>query len=189
MVNDMIEEIKNDSQKKMQAAIEAIRNQLAKLRTGKASPAILDSITVEYYGSRMPLKQVANVSAPEPRLLVIQPWDKKMLGEIEKEILKSDLGLNPTNDGIVVRVPIPTLTEERRQGLVKIAKKIGEEGKISVRNIRREANEGLKNSEKKHEISEDQMHNAIEVIQKYTDDYIKKIDEILTAKEKEILEV
>ena len=181
MVNEMdvIAEAKGDGREKMQMAVEAIRSELAKLRTGKASPALLDGIHVEYYGSNVPLRQIANVSAPEPRLIVIQPWEKRMLGEIEKAIQKSDLGLNPNNDGIVIRIPIPTLTEERRVSLVKVAKKIGEDGKISIRNIRRDANEKLKKAEKNSEISEDQMHDAINDMQKMTDDFVGKIDEIL----------
>ena len=185
----MIDGVKNDAKRRMEMAVENVRSELAKLRTGKATPALLDGITVEYYGSRVPLKQVANVGAPEPRLLVIQPWEKSLLGEIEKEILKSDLGLNPTNDGLVIRIPIPQLTEERRQSLVKLAKKFGEEGKIAIRNVRRDANEKLKKAEKNHEISEDNMHTAQEDIQKMTDDFIKKIDEILALKEKEIMEI
>lgn len=185
----MIEETKKDAQKRMELSLETVRNELARLRTGKATPALLDSITVNYYGSNVPLRQVANISAPEPRLLVIQPWERTMLGEIEKAILKSDLGLNPTNDGIVVRIPIPTLTEERRIALVKVAKKIGEEGKIAIRNIRRDANEKLKKAEKNHEISEDELHLAQEKIQEITDTFIKKIDELLQHKEKEIMEI
>lgn len=185
----MIEEIKKDSTHRMDLAVESVRGELAKLRTGKATPALLDGISVDYYGSKMQLKQVANVSAPEPRLLVIQPWEKSLLGEIERTILKSDLGLNPNNDGIVIRIPIPQLTEERRQTLVKVAKKIGEEGKIAVRNIRRDANEKFKKAEKDHKISEDDSRKGQEQIQKLTDDYIKKIDDILTHKEKDILEV
>jgi ribosome recycling factor len=185
----MIEEIKKDSTHRMDLAVESLRGELAKLRTGKATPALLDGISIEYYGSKMQLKQVANVSAPEPRLLVIQPWEKTLLGEIEKTILKSDLGLNPTNDGIVIRIPIPQLTEERRQTLVKVAKKIGEEGKVAIRNIRRDANEKIKKAEKDHKISEDDSRKGQDQIQKITDDYTKKIDEILTHKEKDILEV
>lgn len=189
MVSNMINETKQGAKKRMELAVESIRSELAKLRTGKATPAILDSITVDYYASKVPLKQVANVSAPEPRLLVIQPWEKNLLSEIEKEILKSDLGLNPANDGIVIRIPIPQLTEERRQSLVKVAKKVGEDGKIAIRNIRRDANEKLKKAEKDHDISEDAMHTAQDDVQKLTDDFVKKIDEILTWKEKEILEI
>lgn len=189
MVSNMIEETKTDAKKKMELAVDSVRHEFTKLRTGKASPALLDGIQVEYYGSKMPIKQVANISAPEPRLLVVQPWEKRLIGDIEKAILKSDLGLNPTNDGIVVRIPIPQLTEERRQGLVKIAKKVGEDGKISVRNIRRDANEKLKKAEKSHEISEDNFHDAQNDIQKLTDDYVKKIDDLLSIKEKEIMEI
>lgn len=185
----MINEIKHDTESKMEKAIQAIRNDLGKIRTGKASPALLEGMTVEYYGSRVPLNQVANVGAPEPRLLVVQPWEKSLLGNIEKEILKADLGFNPTNDGIVIRIPIPQLTEERRQSLVKLAKKQGEDGKISIRNIRRDANDRLKSAEKSHEISEDNMHSAMDDVQKTTDSYIKQIDEILELKEKDILEI
>ena len=185
----MIEEIRKDIVHRMDHTVESIRGELAKLRTGKATPTLLDGISVDYYGSKMQLKQVANVSAPEPRLLVIQPWEKSLLGEIEKTILKSDLGLNPTNDGIVIRIPIPQLTEERREALVKLAKKIGEEGKISIRNIRRDANEKLKKGEKEHKISEDESRKGQEQIQKITDEYIKKIDDVLTLKENEIMEI
>jgi len=173
----------------MELSVESIRSELAKLRTGKATPTLLDNISVDYYGANTPLRQVANVSAPEPRLLVIQPWEKNLLGEIEKAILKSDLGLNPTNDGIVIRIPIPQLTEERRHALVKIAKKIGEDGKIAIRNIRRDANDHLKKAEKIHDISEDELHRALDDTQHVTDDFIKKIDEILILKEKDIMEV
>ncbi len=187
MVNDMIEKIKKEAKDRMEKAVEAVRSNFTKLRTGKATPALLDSVMVNYYGSAMPIKQVANISAPEPRLLVIQPWEKNMLGEIEKAIQKSDMGFNPANDGIVIRIPIPQLTEERRKDLVKIAKKDAEEGKIAIRNVRRDANEQLKKSEKASEISEDQMHDGQADIQKLTDDYVKKIDDILDLKEKEIM--
>jgi len=185
----MIEDVKKDVKHRMEQAVESVRAELAKLRTGKASPAILDGITVNYYGTNTPLRQVGNVSAPEPRLLVIQPWDRSLLGEIEKAILKSDLGLNPANDGIVIRIPIPSLTEERRQSLVKVGKKITEEGRVAVRNIRRDANEKLKKLEKDHKISEDDLHRSQDEMQKMTDDYIKKLDEILALKEKDILEI
>jgi ribosome recycling factor len=185
----MIEEIRKDIIHRMELAVESIRGELTKLRTGKATPTLLDGISVDYYGSKMQLKQVSNVSAPEPRLLVIQPWEKSLLGEIEKAIQKSDLGLNPTNDGIVIRIPIPQLNEERRQSLVKLSKKIGEEGRIAIRNIRRDANEKIKKIEKDHKISEDESRKGQDQIQKTTDDYIKKIDEILVHKEKEIMEI
>jgi len=185
----MIDDVKKDVKHRMDQAVETVRTELAKLRTGKASPAILYGITVNYYGANTPLRQVGNVSAPEPRLLVVQPWDRSLLGEIEKAILKSDLGLNPTNDGIVIRVPIPTLTEERRQSLVKVAKKITEDGRVAVRNIRRDANEKLKKLEKDHKISEDDLHRSQDEMQKLTDECVKKLDEILALKEKEIMEI
>ncbi len=185
----MIDDVKKDVKHRMDQAVETVRAELAKLRTGKASPAILDGITVNYYGANTPLRQVGNVSAPEPRLLVVQPWDRSLLGEIEKAILKSDLGLNPTNDGIVIRVPIPTLTEERRQSLVKVAKKITEDGRVAVRNIRRDANEKLKKLEKDHKISEDDLHRSQDEMQKLTDECVKKLDEILVLKEKDIMEI
>ncbi|MBN1541165.1 ribosome recycling factor [candidate division KSB1 bacterium] len=185
----MIDELYKDTKYRMDQSIEAIRGELAKLRTGKASPALLDGVVVNYYGSPTPIRQVANVSAPEPRLLVVQPWERNLLGEIEKAILKADLGLNPTNDGILIRIPIPQLTEERRRDLVKLAKKAGEESKVAVRNVRRDANEKLKKAEKSGEISEDQMHTAQEKVQSLTDEAVKKIDEILEHKEKDIMEI
>ncbi len=185
----MVDEIKKDVRHRMDAAVESVRSELAKLRTGKASPAILDGIVVNYYGTPTPLRQAANVSAPEPRLLVIQPWDRSLLGEIEKAIQKSDLGLNPSNDGIVVRIPIPQLTEERRHTLVKLAKRVGEEGRVAVRNVRRDGIERLKKLEKESKISEDDQRRAQDDVQSVTDELIKKIDEILVMKEKEIMEV
>ena len=185
----MIDNVKKETKERMEKAVDVVRSEFAKLRTGKASPALLDNIKVDYYGSTMPIKQVANISAPEPRLLVIQPWEKSMLAEIERAIQKSDLGFNPSSDGIVIRIPIPQLTEERRKDLVKIAKKHAEEGKISIRNVRRDANEKLKQAEKVSEVSEDQMHDGQNDVQKLTDDYVKKIDEILELKEKEIMGV
>ena len=185
----MTEETYADAKRRMEKAIESTQAELAKLRTGKASTALVDTVQVQYYGSMVPLKQVGNISTPEPRLIVIQPWDKGLLPEIEKAILKSDLGLNPSNDGIVVRIPIPALTEERRRELVKLVKKLGEEGKVAIRNIRRDANDKLKGAEKKHDISEDDLHRFQENIQELTNDQIKRIDEILSTKEKEIMEV
>ena len=189
MVINMIENAKKDARSRMDKAVELLRTELLKLRTGKASPALLDSISVDYYGSPMPIKQIANVSAPEPRLLVIQPWEKNMLGEIEKAIMKSDLGFNPTNDGIVIRIPIPQLTEERRRDLVNIAKKSAEDSKVAIRNVRRDANDKFKNAQKNGDISEDNMHGAQDDVQKLTDDFVKKIDEIVALKEKEIMGV
>ncbi len=183
----MVEAMKKDAKERMEKAVETVRSDFAKLRTGKATPALLDGIKVDYYGNPVPIKQVANVSAPEPRLLVVQPWERRMLADIERAIIKSDLGLNPANDGIVIRIPIPQLSEERRRDLVKVAKKNAEEGRVAVRNIRRDINEKLKKAEKAGEISEDESRDAQNDIQKLTDDYIKKIDELLALKEKEIM--
>lgn len=185
----MIEETYLKTEEKMVKTIETIRSELNKFRTGKASATILEGVKVNYYGSIVPLKQAANISAPEARLITIQPWDKSMINEIEKAILKSDLGLTPMNDGHIIRLPIPQLTEERRQQLVKQAKKLGEEAKIAIRNVRRDANEQIKKAEKTHEITEDDLHRAQDKIQKLTDDFISKIDDILKKKEKEIMEI
>ncbi|MFQ5603797.1 MAG: ribosome recycling factor [bacterium] len=184
-----IKEIQKDAEERMQKAVENTRSELTKIRTGKASPALLDTIRVSYYGNMTPLKQVASISTPEPRLITIQPWEKNLIGEIEKAILKSDLGLNPVNDGVVIRLPIPQLTEERRKDLVRLCHKLVEEGRIAIRNVRRDANDQLKKSEKEHTISEDQYHTAIDEVQKITDKYIKQVDDILKMKEDEIMDV
>ncbi|HKZ22698.1 MAG TPA: ribosome recycling factor [candidate division Zixibacteria bacterium] len=185
----MLNQIYTETEEKMKKAVEAVQKELASIRTGRATTALLDGIRVEYYGSAVPLNQVASVSAPEPKLLVIQPWEKKMIEEISRAILKSDLGLNPTSDGNVIRLGIPPLTEERRKDLVKLIKKLAEEGKISIRNIRREANEALDKTEKKKEISEDDNRKSQERIQKLTDRYIEAIDKVVKVKEVEIMEV
>lgn len=185
----MAEETYVDAKRRMEKAVESTKSELSKLRTGKASTALVDTIQVHYYGTKVLLKQVGNISTPEPRLIVIQPWDKSILSEIEKAILKSDLGLNPSNDGVAIRIPIPSLTEERRRELVKLVKKLGEEGKVAIRNVRRDANEKLKSAEKDHTISEDDLHRFQDNIQELTDEYIKAIDEILKTKETEIMEV
>jgi ribosome recycling factor len=185
----MIDETIKETKRRMETTIENVRNEFGKLRTGKASPALLDGIVVDYYGSKMPIRQVANVSAPEPRLLVIQPWEKSMLTEIEKAILKSDLGLNPSNDNIVIRIPIPQLTQERREDLVKVAKKIAEENKVAIRNVRRDANDKLKKAEKDHDISEDELHRSMDTIQEITDQYTNKVEELLIKKEEDIMEI
>ncbi|NOZ61401.1 MAG: ribosome recycling factor [Calditrichaeota bacterium] len=185
----MIDDIFKQAEAKMQKAISSFQNDLNKIRTGKASATILDSIRVNYYGSVVPLNQAASVSVPEPRLITIQPWDKSMISEIEKAILKSDLGLTPVNDGHIIRLPIPALTEERRLELVKQTKRMGEEIKVSVRNARREANDALKKAEKSSDISEDDSHRGQENVQKLTDEFVKKVDDILKAKEKEIMEI
>jgi ribosome recycling factor len=182
-----IKKILKDAEDRMKKSLEHLQHELAGIRTGRATPSLLDSVKVDYYGSPMPINQVATVSAPEPRLLVIQPWEKRMIPEIEKAIMNSDLGLNPANDGNLIRVPIPELSDERRQNLVKLVKKFCEDARIAIRNVRRDANEHVKRLEKEHEISEDQSHDALEDIQKLTDKYIGEVDKLLEHKEKEIL--
>lgn len=169
--------------------LEAIRNELAHIRTGRATPQLLDGIRVEYYGSQVPLHQVAGIHVPEPRLLTIQPWEKNLIGEITRAIQKSELGLNPASDGQIIRLPIPPLTEERRRDLVKRVKKIGEEGKISLRNHRRDANEALKKLEKSKTITEDELHKNNDRVQRITDEFSKKIDDVVTHKDAEVMEV
>ena len=185
----MLDALYQDTEQRMDKAVANVRMEFTKVRTGKASPALLDGVSVEYYGTPTPLQQVATISTPEPRLITIQPWDKKMLGPIEKAILASDLGITPNNDGSVIRVPLPDLTEERRKELVKLIKKYGEEGKVAIRNIRRDGNEKSKAAEKSHQISEDQGHDAHDYVQKLTDDHITKIDTLVALKEVEIMEV
>ena len=176
-------------QKDMDHSVGALRKELSKLRTGRASTALLEHVVVEYYGATTPLNQLATLNAPEPRLLVIQPFDRSAMGEIEKAILKADLGLTPNNDGKIIRIPIPHLTEERRKELVKHVKKIGEEFRVSVRNHRRDALERLKESEKKKEITADDFKHGQERVQKITDDFIGRIDKVVKAKEEEVMEV
>lgn len=174
---------------KMTKAIQAYTRELASIRAGRANASLLDRITVDYYGAPTPINQLAGVSVPEARLLVIQPYDKSVLGEIEKAILKSDLGLTPTNDGNIIRLSIPQLTEERRKELVKVVKKEAEEAKVAVRNVRRDGNDDLKKLEKNGEITEDDQRGYSDDIQKITDEYIAKVDALTKEKEKEILEV
>jgi ribosome recycling factor len=181
--------IKQSTVKKMEDALEALKKDFASLRTGRASLALLDHIMVDYYGTPTKLNQAASLSLPDSRTILIQPWEPKMIQEIEKAILKSDLGLNPANDGKVVRINIPQLTEERRKELVKIVKKRGEEAKVSTRNHRRETNDTLKSKEKTKEISEDELKKSLDEVQKLTDEYIKKVDETVAHKEEEIMEV
>jgi len=185
----MISELYQDMEKKMERTIESLGRELATIRTGRASLSILDGITVEYYGSQSPLNQVATLSIPESRLIVIQPWDPSGIKDIEKAIMRSDLGLTPNNDGKVIRIPIPPLTEERRIQLVKVVKRNGEDGKVAIRNIRRDAISDAKEFEKEKAISEDELHRAQDEIQKITDRYIQKVDELIEKKEKEVLEV
>ena len=173
----------------MEKAVAALKRDLASLRAGRATPALLDRITVDYYGVSTPINQLANISVPEPRLLLIQPWDKKAVSEVERAIMKSDLGLTPNSDGSVIRLSIPQLTEERRKDLVKLSKKKAEDGRVAIRNIRRDANEELKRAEKKSEITEDELHKTQDDIQKLTDKYIEEVEKVLTMKEAEIMEV
>ena len=182
-----LDSIKSDAKDRMHKSVEHVNDELAKVRTGRATPALLDSVKIDYYGSMTPLKQVATVSAPEPRLLVVQPFEKRLIADIEKAIMQGDLGLNPNNDGNVVRVPIPELSDERRQDLLRLVKKYCEEGRISIRNVRRDANEHIKKLEKDHEISEDNSRDGHDEVQKLTDKYIKQIDDMLSAKENELL--
>jgi len=185
----MNEAIFTQLQKEMDHSLSALRKELAKLRTGRASTALLEHVVVDYYGATTPLNQLATLSAPEPRLLVIQPFDRSAMGDIEKAILKSDLGLTPNNDGKIIRIPIPQLTEERRKELVKHVKRIAEEFRISVRNHRRVAVEQLKESEKKKEITADEFKHGQDRVQKVTDDFIGRIDKTIKAKEEEVMEV
>ena len=178
-----------NTKEKMNKAIQSYSRELASIRAGRANASLLDRITVDYYGAPTPINQIAGISVPEARLLVIQPYDKTILGDIEKAILKSDIGLNPSNDGSVIRLSIPMLTEERRKELVKNVKKESEEAKIAIRNIRRDGNDDLKKLEKNGEITEDTLRGFNEDIQKLTDEFISKVDALTKEKEKEILEV
>ena len=184
----MKEKILEDVKRKMNKVLEILAQDLARVRTGRASVALLEGIKVEAYDTTMPLPQVASLAAPEPRLLTVQPWDPTLLADIEKAILKSDLGLTPANDGKLIRLPIPALTTERRKELVKVVKKMGEDAKVSLRNVRREGNDRFKDLKKDKEISEDEAHRAQDEVQKITDDFIKKVDAQAADKEKEIME-
>lgn len=184
----MKEEILSETRDKMKKTIEVLRKEFKRIRTGRASSALLDGIKVSCYDTQMPLDQVASISVPESRLITVKPWDQALIGEIEKGILKSELGLTPMNDGKMIRIPIPPLTEERRKELAKLAKKMAEDAKIAVRNHRRESNELFKELKNEKEISEDDMFKSQEEVQKITDDFIKKIDEVTAEKEKEIIE-
>jgi len=183
-----LEDIYKDLETRMSKSISAFQSEMARIRTGRATPALLDGVKVEYYGNQIPLQQIAGIMVPEPRLLVIQPWDKNAIGEIEKAIRKTGLGLNPINDGNVIRIPIPPLSDERRQDLIKLVKKLAEDARVAVRNIRRDGVEKVKTLEKNKEISEDERIKAENEIQKITDKFIKEINSLLEKKEKEILE-
>lgn len=185
----MIDDIKKDARSRMGKSIDSLRHELTKLRTGRAHTSLLDHITVEYYGSDVPLSQVASISVGDARTLVVQPWEKNMVQAVEKAILSSDLGLNPVTAGMVLRVPLPPLTEERRRDLAKVVRHEGENTRVAIRNIRRDANNHLKDLLKEKEISEDEERRAMDEIQKLTDQYIAEVDRILEAKEAELMEV
>jgi ribosome recycling factor len=185
----LINEVKSTTQAKMEKAVQVLKRDLLTLRAGRANPALLDKVMVDYYGSLTPVNQLANISTPDPRTLFIQPWDKSAVAQIEKSILKSELGLTPNNDGAAIRISIPPLTEERRADLVKVARKTGEEAKVAVRNIRRDANDELKKLEKSGEVNEDTSRRGQDEIQKVTDQFIKEIDKVVADKEKEIMEI
>jgi len=185
----MIQELRKKTNERMQASIEALKKKFASVRTGRASLSLLDGLTVDYYGTPTPLQQLASLSIPDSRQLAIQPWEQKIIPEIEKAIMKSDLGLTPMNDGKLIRINIPTLTEERRKQLVKVVKKEAEDAKVAVRNIRRDVNEELKKLEKEKHVSEDEIKKEHDEVQKITDSFVKKVEELLEHKEKEIMEV
>ncbi|NLP18305.1 MAG: ribosome recycling factor [Firmicutes bacterium] len=185
----MVAKTYREAEERMELAVDALKRDLASIRAGRASPSLLDKIMVDYYGTATPLNQLATISTPEPRLLLIQPWDKNSISECERAILKSDLGLTPATDGAVIRLAIPQLTEERRVELTKVVRKRTEEAKIAVRNLRREANDRLKNMERNGDISQDRQYREQERIQKLTDTYIEKLEGVLATKEEEIMEV
>lgn len=185
----MIEDVLAELQENFEGALVALRRDLGKVRTGRANPAMLDGIRVDYYGTPTPINQVGAIKVPDPRMITIQPWEKNMIVPIEKAIIGSNIGLNPSSDGTIIRLPIPPLTTERRTELTKQVKDMGEKAKIAVRNHRRDANDMVKTLEKDGEISEDEMHRSLTRVQDLTDAFIKKVDEIISEKEKEILEV
>jgi len=185
----MVEEIHKDAEQRMKKSIEALKAELAKIRTGRAHVSILDHITVEYYGSEVPLSQVAKLNVEDARTLTVTPWEKDMVGKVEKAIMMSDLGLNPSTAGNVIRVPMPMLTEERRRDLVKVVRHEGENAKVAIRNIRRDANGDFKTLLKEKEISEDEERRAEEAVQKLTDTFVAEVDALVEAKEKELMEV
>jgi ribosome recycling factor len=184
-----VEETLREAEQKMRGAVSFTREELASLRTGRANPKLLDRLTVDYYGTHVPLNQLASFSVPEPRLLVIQPFDRSAIPAMEKAIMSSDLGLTPANDGNVIRLGFPTLTEERRRDLTKLAKDRAEEGRVSVRNVRRHAKESLERMEREHAISEDDLRRSEKELQRLTDQYVGEIDDVLGHKEKELMEV
>jgi ribosome recycling factor len=183
------QEVISQADEKMKKAVVVTGHEFGSVRTGRASGGLIERLQIDYYGTKTPLNQLATITVPEPQMVVLQPWDKGSIPAIEKAILQSDLGLSPTDDGNVIRVPFPALSEERRKDLVKLVKKLAEDGRVAVRNVRRDANETLKSREKEHEISEDDSKRAHDQVQKITDKHIAEIDALLQAKEKEIMEV
>jgi len=185
----MIEDIKKDAASRMAKSVESLKHELAKLRTGRAHPSLLDHLHVDYYGTEVPINQAASVTVGDPRTLVVTPWEKSMVAKVEKAIMTSDLGLNPATAGEVIRVPMPALTEERRRDLVKVVRHEGENARVAIRNIRRDANHDLKELQKEKEISEDEERRAEDAIQKLTDKYVQEVDQLLEVKEAELMEV
>jgi len=185
----MIDDIKKDAATRMGKSVESLRHELAKIRTGRAHPALLDHLVVSYYGSDVPIKQVANITAEDARTLAVTPWEKDMVQAVEKAIMQSDLGLNPNTAGMVIRVPMPPLTEERRRDLIKVARHEAEQTRVAIRNIRRDANHALKEAVKEKLISEDEEHRGEEVVQKLTDDYINGVDEVLAEKAQDLMSI
>jgi ribosome recycling factor len=185
----MIDDIKKDAQARMAKSVDALRHELAKIRTGRAHPSLLDHIAVDYYGTATPIKQVANVTAEDARTLAVSPWEKAMVQVVEKAIMQSDLGLNPSTAGMVIRVPMPPLTEERRRDLIKVARQEAEQGRVAIRNIRRDANSELKEMVKEKMISEDEERRGQELIQKLTDQYVKEVDQVLEEKEADLMSI
>lgn len=185
----MINEIKEDAQTRMKKSIESLKNELTKLRTGRANPSLLDHVTVSYYGGEVPISQVANISVADARMLTVTPWEKSVVQDVEKAIRNSDLGLNPAAAGNVIRVPLPALTEERRKDLIKLVRSEGEAAKVAIRNIRRDANQDFKDLVKEKEISEDDERRAHDDVQKITDKHIEEVDKLLVEKEKDLMEI
>jgi ribosome recycling factor len=185
----MIDDVKKDATERMKKSVEALTHELAKIRTGRAHPSLLDHISVSYYGTEMPIRQVANVTAEDSRTLAVTPWEKGMVQAVEKAIMQSDLGLNPNTAGTVIRVPMPALTEERRRDLIKVARNEAEQARVAVRNIRRDANAALKDLVKDKSISEDDERRGQELVQKLTDQYVKEVDSVLAAKETDLMAI
>jgi ribosome recycling factor len=188
-MQELQKEILNALHEKMTKTITNLKNELLKIRTGRANPALLDGVKVDYYGSMMPINQVANIATPDARTIVVQPWEQNMVHVIEKAILAANIGLNPQSDGKIIRLPLPALTEERRKELVKFCKKLGEDFKVTLRNERRDANEHLKKLEKEKKMTEDEVKKAQEAVQKKTDEFVAEVDKLIAAKEKEIMSV